>query len=49
MPTEEQIIQNYFTDLELQTLGYMMFVLNTCNSIDEVKEIVQKRIDKLNK
>lgn len=47
MPTEEQIIQNYFKEVQLETLGYLMFVLNTSNSIEEVKKIVQTRIDKL--
>ena len=49
MPTEEQIIDNYIADMQLEVLGYLMFVLNTSNSLEEVKEIVQARIDKLSK
>lgn len=49
MPTEEQIIDNYIADMQLEVLGYLMFVLNTSNSLEEVKEIVQTRIDKLSK
>ena len=47
MPTEEQLIQDHFTDLEMQTLGYVMFVLNMYDNIEEIKKIVQARIDKL--